>query len=79
MTLGEYLRELRMEAHMTAETVAKALGHQSKQSLYNWENDTRVPPLGVLSHLCKIYGVEPDTVREALVSAYNNKLKKEGL
>ncbi len=59
MKLGQKLKEARLNASMTQEELAKALG-VSRQTVSSWENDRSYPDLGSTVKLSKVYGLSLD-------------------
>lgn len=56
-SLGEILREKRVEKNMTQEFVAEQLG-VSRQAVSKWESGKTDPSTSNLLSLCKLYGIE---------------------
>lgn len=61
MSFGTNLQFLRDKAGMTQEGLAEAL-QVSRQSVSKWESDTSFPEMEKLLALCKIFGVDLDTL-----------------
>ncbi|MGX7144914.1 helix-turn-helix domain-containing protein [Facklamia languida] len=59
MTIGELLKEARLQAGMTQEKVAEAIG-VSRQSISNWENDKTYPDVINVIALSELYQVSLD-------------------
>lgn len=59
MTIGELLKEARLQAGMTQEKVAEAIG-VSRQSISNWENDKTFPDVINVIALSELYQVSLD-------------------
>ena len=59
MTLGERIRQMRLEHHLSQGDVADALD-VSRQSVSKWENDGAVPDLDKLVKLSQLFGVSLD-------------------
>ena len=57
-TLGETIKEHRMQCNMTQEFVAEQLG-VSRQAVSKWENGTSDPSTSNLLALAKLFGVSP--------------------
>lgn len=57
--LGERLKRMRLECHMTQPQAATALG-VSKQAVSNWENGYIVPSIKLLKKLCLLYNCSSD-------------------
>ena len=51
------LRAARVNANLTQEAVAKALG-KNKQTIVNWENGKTVIDVGNFSALCSLYRID---------------------
>ena len=58
-SLGEVLKEHRIQCQMTQEFVAERLG-VSRQAVSKWENGTSDPSTSNLLALAKLYGVSPE-------------------
>ena len=58
-SLGEVIREYRMNRSMTQEFVAESLG-VSRQAVSKWESGTAVPSTTNLFALAKLFGVPAD-------------------
>lgn len=58
-TLGEIIKEYRMNCNMTQEFVAESLGI-SRQSVSKWESGTSSPSTTNLIALAKLFGVEAE-------------------
>ena len=58
-TLGETIKEYRMNCNMTQEFVAEALG-VSRQAVSKWESGTSSPSTTNLIALAKLFGVEAE-------------------
>ena len=57
--LGQRLKELRCEKHLTQREVAEALGLNSVTYLH-YEKEQREPPLAVLASMAEYFGVSTD-------------------
>ena len=58
-TLGETIKEYRMNCNMTQEFVAEALG-VSRQAVSKWENGSSDPSTSNLIALAKLFDVAPE-------------------
>ena len=58
-SLGETLKEHRIQRHMTQEFVAERLG-VSRQAVSKWESGTSDPSTSNLLALAKLFGVSPE-------------------
>lgn len=58
-TLGEKLKELRIEKRMLQEQVAEVIGVNNK-AISAYENNTRQPPYEILVSLANLYKVSTD-------------------
>jgi len=56
-TIGGRLQALRLKRGLTPTDVAKAI-QISRQSVYNWESNERLPDIPHLQALCDLYMVE---------------------
>ncbi len=59
MTIGEKIRELRLEQNVTQEKLARAL-QISSQAVSKWENGTGNPDVSMVAPLCCFFGVSAD-------------------
>ena len=59
MDIGAKLKKARLQAGMTQEQVAEALG-VSRQTISNWENENIQPSIDMLIRLAKLFGVTTD-------------------
>ena len=60
-SLGELLKQHRINCHMTQEFVAESLG-VSRQAVSKWETGTSNPSTANLIALSKLYGVSPEDI-----------------
>ena len=60
-TLGETLKEYRINCKMTQEFVAESLG-VSRQAVSKWENGTSDPSTSNLIALAKLYGIAAEEI-----------------
>lgn len=58
-SLGQSLREHRVQCHMTQEFVAEHIG-VSRQAVSKWENGNAEPSTSNLIALAKLYGIRPE-------------------
>ena len=58
-SLGEVLKERRIQAQLTQEYVAEAMG-VTRQAVSKWENGTSDPSTTNLLKLAKLYGISPE-------------------
>ncbi len=61
MTIGEKLRALREERSLTLDEVAQDL-ELTRQAIYNYESDTRIPRDEIKIKLCQYYGVGVENI-----------------
>ncbi len=66
-SLGEALKNLRLQKGMTQEFVAEQLG-VSRQAVSKWENGTSDPSTANLLALAKLYGVSPEELLKSVQS-----------
>ena len=66
-SLGEILKEQRVQCKMTQEFVAERLG-VSRQAVSKWENGTSDPSTSNLLALAKLYGVSPEELLKSIKS-----------
>ena len=64
-SLGEVLKDCRIQNHMTQEFVAEHLG-VSRQAVSKWENGTSDPSTSNLLALAKLYGISPEELLKQL-------------
>ena len=64
-SLGEMLKDCRIQNHMTQEFVAEHLG-VSRQAVSKWENGTSDPSTSNLLALAKLYGISPEELLKQL-------------
>ncbi len=72
MTIGNAIRQLRNESHLSQEQLAALFG-VSQQSVQKWENGDTVPELGKLVKISKYFGVSLD----ALILGNDNRMVEE--
>ena len=65
-TLGETIKEYRINCKMTQEFVAENLG-VSRQAVSKWENGTSDPSTSNLLALAKLYGVSPKEILDRII------------
>ena len=79
MKFGEKLKDARLKAELTQETVAKQIG-VSRQSLSNWENDRTYPDLASVLKLSDLYGLSlDDLLREDMELRRRIEARKENV
>ena len=61
MTIGEKIAHLRMNAHLSQETLAERLG-VSRQSVSKWEVDQAMPQIEKVIQLSKLFSVSADAL-----------------
>lgn len=71
-TLGETLKDYRMQCNMTQEFVAEALG-VSRQAVSKWETGSSDPSTANLLALAKLYGVSAEELLKSISSAEQPK------
>ena len=64
-SLGEVLKEHRINCHMTQEFVAEHLG-VSRQAVSKWENGTSDPSTTNLLALAKLYGISAEELLQSI-------------
>lgn len=83
-TLGQFLREKRIESNLSQNEVGQKLGYHG-QFISNWENNKSSPPADVWKKLMKIYKIPMEQMLDVLVEDSermwkevlgNRKLKK---
>lgn len=72
MDLGQRLKQLRTEKHLSQETVAFEL-NVSRQAVAKWENNTSKPSTANLMAICDLYGISLDE----LISNKSGELSAE--
>ena len=70
-TLGETIREYRMERNMTQEFVAESLG-VSRQAVSKWENGRAMPDSSLMLDLCKELKITVNDLLSGEVVSVNN-------
>ena len=63
MSISEKLKEARKNASLTQDDVERKTSI-NKKTISNWENGVSRPDVDSLSVLCKLYGVNPNTIFE---------------
>ena len=58
-TMGQIIRQLRLERGMTQEELAEILG-VTFQAVSKWENDTGMPDISQVVPLAHVFGVSTD-------------------
>ena len=75
MKIGDKIRALRLESHMTQEALAGHLG-VSAQAVSKWEQNTSAPDISLLSDLAEVFSVTTDELlgagRHKVPSGYPN-------
>ena len=66
-SLGEVLKEHRIQAQLTQEFVAESLG-VSRQAVSKWENGTADPSTTNLLKLAKLYNISPDELLRSVAT-----------
>lgn len=61
MTIGEKLRALREKRSLTLDDVARDL-ELTRQAIYNYESDTRIPRDEIKIKICQYYGVSVENI-----------------
>lgn len=72
MDLGQRLKQLRIEKHLSQETVAFEL-NVSRQAVAKWENNASKPSTANLMAICDLYGISLDE----LISNKSDELSVE--
>lgn len=72
MDLGQRLKQLRTEKHLSQETVAFEL-NVSRQAVAKWENNASKPSTANLMAICDLYGISLDE----LISNKSDELSAE--
>lgn len=67
--VGEYLKQLRLEAGLTQRDVSIALGYSSAQFISNFERGIAVPPLKKLKILQKLFRMNIGRLIELTLAA----------
>lgn len=75
--LGEYLKELRIQSHLTQRDIANAMGYTSPQFISNWERGLTAPPISTIRKLLDIYACDPDEVFDFIAGQQLDILRKE--
>ncbi len=74
-TLGEYLKEKRMESGFTQSEVADKLGYSSPQFVSNFERGLCSPPVSNLKTLVKLYKISTDEVVRLIIKEQERDLR----
>ena len=69
-SLGEVLKERRIQAQLTQEYVAESLG-VTRQAVSKWENGTSDPSTTNLLKLAKLYGISPEDLLRSVATPEN--------
>lgn len=75
MQLGEKLYKLRESKNMSQEELAEKLG-VSRQTISNWENDKVTLDVDKAQELCKLYGIDMNTLFDC--EPTQSKPRKQG-
>lgn len=75
MQLGEKLYKLRESKNMSQEELAEKLG-VSRQTISNWENDKVTIDVDKAQELCKLYGIDMNTLFD--VTPTQREPRKQG-
>lgn len=67
-TLGQYLKEARINADLSQFFVADKLGYTSPQFISNFERGLCSPPLKQLKKLVKLYNLNPQELIELMIN-----------
>lgn len=74
-TLGDYLRQKRLEADLSQNEVGRELGYHG-QFVSNWENNKASPPAPVWRPIMKLYGIPMQELLKVLVDDSEKKWKE---
>lgn len=67
MEFAEYLRQKRIDAHLSQSEVAIKLGYTTSQFVSNWERGISQPPLSSLFAIADLYRISVDELFEVLL------------
>lgn len=77
-TFGRYIRQLRINKHMTQHEAAQLLGKdQQGQYISNIERGQSVPSIEVLKRLCDVYDVNHTEMSEEYIRLCHRKVNKK--
>lgn len=66
MTIGENIRRLRIERHMTQKELGEKLGGVSQQQIGQWENNNANPKIETVLKIAKALGVPVSYLNDSL-------------
>jgi transcriptional regulator with XRE-family HTH domain len=73
--VGSVLKNARERAGLTQHALATKLHYSSPQFVSNWERGLAMPPMDILPQLCKLLGMAPRHLIEALYAYQDEMLK----
>lgn len=75
-SLGNYLRDKRVEAGFTQSEIANKLGYSTPQFISNFERGLCSPPLKNLKALVKLYRIPVDEIMVLIMKEQETVLRK---
>ncbi len=75
-SLGNYLKEKRIESGLTQSEVAKKLGYSTPQFISNFERGLCSPPLKNLKILVRLYKIDAAELMDLIMEEQENILQK---
>jgi len=75
-SLGNYLRDKRVEAGFTQSEIANKLGYSTPQFISNFERGLCSPPLKNLKALVKLYRISVDEIMVLIMKEQETVLRK---
>lgn len=69
MIFSEYLKQKRVDAHLSQGEVASKLGYTTSQFVSNWERGISQPPLSSLFSISDLYRISVDELFEVLLKS----------
>lgn len=83
MTLGQVLKDARMQVGLTQREVSEHLGYSTPQFVSNWERDVSKPPIKAIRKLAKLYKVDAEAmlrdVKLSWTEDLNRRINREWL
>ncbi len=73
--LGDYLRNVREQAHLTQADVSSRLGYTSPQFISNIERGISVIPLKTLAKMVQLYKINPESVVKIILESQKKLLR----
>lgn len=74
-SLGQFLRQKRIDGKFTQLQAARELGHTSAQYISNFERGLCEPSVETAVKLCKLYGITKKELYEVMIDVYRVQVK----